>query len=88
MLERIVTILNPAGIHARPSASIVKIASKYQNNITLYANNSKANAKSIIEVMMLAMPEGTEVKVTVDGNSAEQVLDDMCNGLTGIYEYD
>lgn len=89
MLERVVIIKNQAGIHARPSGEIVKTAGKYPNTIiTLYCDDGKANAKSIIEVMMLAMPEGTEVKVKVEGNDSENALNDICNALTKIYEYE
>ena len=48
MIERVVKIVNPLGIHARPSASLVKIASKYSDNIELYCENNKSSAKSIM----------------------------------------
>ncbi|MCK9440295.1 MAG: HPr family phosphocarrier protein [Methanothrix sp.] len=87
MLERVVRVINQFGIHARPSGTIVKIASKYPNKITLYYEENKANAKSIIETMMLAMPEGAYIRVEVEGNDSENALNDICNALTKNYEY-
>ena len=87
MIERVVKIVNPLGIHARPSASLVKIASKYSDNIDLYCENNKASAKSIMGVMTLAMAEGVEVRVVVSGNNEVKALEDICNALTKIYEY-
>lgn len=87
MIERVVKIVNPLGIHARPSTSLVKIASKYSDNIDLYCENNKASAKSIMGIMTLAMAEGVEVKVVVSGNNEVNALEDICNALIKVYEY-
>jgi phosphocarrier protein len=87
MIERVVKIVNPLGIHARPSASLVKIASKYSDNIELYCENNKSSAKSIMGIMALAMAEGVEVKVVVSGNNEVNALEDICNALIKVYEY-
>lgn len=89
MVERIVTVLNPLGIHARPSRSIVDITLKYkESNITLYHGNEKGDGKSIMEIMILALVENDEVRVVVDGGNENDILNNICNSLTAIYEYE
>jgi phosphocarrier protein len=89
MVTKTVTILNPLGIHARPSGCIVGLAVKYKTEqITLFFNNQKANAKSIMDILSLAMTEGSEVKVEVEGNDENYVLEAICEALVKIYEYE
>jgi phosphocarrier protein HPr len=72
--EREVTVVNEAGIHARPSSEIVKTAAKFKSNITLSLDGLDVNGKSIMGVMMLAAPCGATVKVRADGEDAEAAL--------------
>ncbi|MCD9187375.1 MAG: HPr family phosphocarrier protein [Pyrinomonadaceae bacterium] len=77
MPERKVKIVNQLGLHARAAAQLVKLASKFQSSITLKrADNSVvADAKSILSVLTLAAPKGTEIFVTVEGVDEEKALD-------------
>ncbi|OYV73063.1 MAG: PTS sugar transporter subunit IIA, partial [Gemmatimonadetes bacterium 21-71-4] len=54
MAERTVTIVNKVGLHARPAAQIVKLASRYRSDIVLIRDDLEVNGKSIMGVMMLA----------------------------------
>lgn len=76
MLERKVKIVNQLGLHARAAAQLVKLASSFKSQITLKrADNSViADAKSILSVLTLAAPKGTELFVTVEGNDEEKAL--------------
>jgi phosphocarrier protein len=67
MLVREVTVMNANGIHARPSAEIVKVAGKFAANITMSRDGLEVNAKSIMGVMMLAAECGSVVTVSADG---------------------
>ena len=53
MLETQVTIQNKAGLHARPSSMIVKVASNYPCEVYIGTENNMINAKSIMGVMTL-----------------------------------
>lgn len=81
MLERKVKIVNQLGLHARAAAQLVKLASSFQSNITLKrADNSVvADAKSILSVLTLAAPRGTEIFVKVEGVDEEKSLDSIEN---------
>ena len=72
--ERTVTVVNQAGIHARPSAEIVKTTAKFSCAVTLSLEGLDVNAKSIMGVMMLAAPCGAEVAIRADGADAEAAV--------------
>ena len=67
MEERLVTVKNKLGLHARPSALLVKIASKFESEITLKKDGLEINGKSIMGVMMLAAEVGSMVLVRAEG---------------------
>ena len=72
MVERIVVVTNPLGIHARPAALIVQCAADYTSEISLSKGDvAGGNGKSIMGVMMLAAENGSEVKIVAEGMDAE-----------------
>ena len=75
MAERTVTIVNKVGLHARPAAEIVKLASQFKSDITLSRDDLEVNGKSIMGVMMLAAEYGTSLLLRAEGDDAEQALD-------------
>jgi phosphocarrier protein HPr len=74
VLRRTVRIVNKQGLHARPSTLIVKTASKFKAALTVTVRGESANARSIMEVMMLASPAGTEVMLEASGDDAAECL--------------
>ena len=68
------TVLNKLGLHARASAKLTQIASRYQSEIWLTRNGRKVNAKSIMGVMMLAAGKGSVIRVETDGSDAQEAL--------------
>ena len=74
MVERVVTVVNQAGIHARPSAEIVKTTARFMSAVTLSLDGLDVNAKSIMGVMMLAAPCGSDVSVRAEGDDAEAAV--------------
>jgi len=78
MIERIVTITNKYGIHARPAAEIVKLAAKYKSEITLIKDDTEVNGKSIMGVMMLAAEQGSQLLVRAEGPDEEAALEALC----------
>jgi phosphocarrier protein HPr len=67
MKRKEVEIKNKLGLHARPAALVVKLASKYQSEIQLIKDDTEINAKSILGVMMLAAGPGQRIMVTAEG---------------------
>jgi phosphocarrier protein len=73
--ERDVQIINKNGLHARPAAEIVKLASKFKSEITMVRDDLEVNGKSIMGVMMLAAECGATLTVRANGPDADQAVE-------------
>ena len=62
-----VKIVNKLGLHARASAKLTQIASKYGCAVWIARNGRRVNAKSIMGVMMLAAESGSTLMIRADG---------------------
>ncbi len=69
-----VEITNALGMHARPSAEFVKLASGFASSITVIRNGLVVNGKSIMGVLMLAAERGSTLLVSAEGDDAEQAV--------------
>ena len=78
MTEREALIVNPLGLHARPAAQIVRLATTVASDIWLEKEGMKVHGKSIMGVMMLAAECGSTIKVQASGADAEQAIDAIC----------
>lgn len=67
-------IVNRLGLHARAAAKLVKLAAGFGCSIELLHGRRRANAKSIMGVLMLAATRGTELTITADGEDAAAAL--------------
>jgi len=74
MREQIVTIINRAGIHARPAAVLVQAAKDFICSIYFEKGNDRINGKSIMGILTLAATYGTELKIITDGEDEEQAI--------------
>lgn len=75
MIERDATIVNQLGLHARPAAKIVKLASGFTADIEIVKDGMAVNGKSIMGVMMLAAECGSTVRLRAEGADAEGALE-------------
>ena len=73
-IEKELLVLNKQGLHARPAALFVQIATKYDSNITVTKDNESVNGKSIMGILMLGLQQNSRVKIKVDGHDAEKAL--------------
>jgi phosphocarrier protein HPr len=75
VITRDVTIVNPLGLHARPAAQVVKLATGFTSNIEIEKDDMSVNAKSIMGVMMLAAECGSVIRLKADGPDAEAAIE-------------
>jgi phosphocarrier protein HPr len=78
MTTRTVQVLNRAGMHTRPAAAIVKLASEYRSDFFINKDGFQINGKSIIGVMTLAAAQGSTLELTFEGPDEEA----MANAMT------
>lgn len=74
MIKREFRISNKLGLHARPSAQLTQVASRFRSEIYIARDARRVNAKSIMGVMMLAAGPGTTVAVDADGPDEEAAV--------------
>lgn len=74
-VERPLRILNENGVHARPAAELVKVASRFRSEITFSRDDLTVNGKSIMGVMMLAAECGSTIVARATGDDAIEALD-------------
>ena len=72
--QRELTIGNKLGIHARPAAQFVKLASRYSCDIRVEKDGEQVDGKSIMGLMMLAAGHGSILLVNAEGPDAEDAL--------------
>ncbi|MCQ2089667.1 MAG: HPr family phosphocarrier protein [Fibrobacter sp.] len=77
MIVKTLVVSNKLGIHARPAGMIVDVTGQAKSDVSIVFEGSKANAKSILNVMMLAIPAGSEVKFEIDGEDEENVASQL-----------
>jgi phosphocarrier protein HPr len=72
-----ITVINRLGLHARPAAMFVRIASRYRCEVWVEKEGEKVNGKSIMGLMMLAAGQGSKLKVRCDGPDADKALTEL-----------
>ena len=77
MTEKIVKIVNRAGIHARPSAILVQATKNFKCSVFFEKGSSRVNAKSIMGIITLGAAYGTEIKIITDGEDEDIALETL-----------
>ena len=76
-LRKCFVLTNHQGLHMRPCGAIAAAAARFQSNVTVSLPDRTVNAKSILDLMTLGAPKGTELAVEVDGPDAKEALEAM-----------
>src|SRR6266700_3641111 len=66
-IEKEISIVNRLGLHARPAAMFVRIASRYRSEIWVSKEGEEVNGKSIMGLMMLAAGQGSKLHIRFEG---------------------
>jgi phosphocarrier protein len=74
MLKKTVTIKNSSGLHARPSAALVKLAGGFKSDFYIHMYGYRVNGKSILGVMTLAAEQGAELLLEVSGSDEQEAM--------------
>ncbi len=77
MPKQTVVIKNKLGLHARAASQIVSIANKYTSEVIIQKGNVTANGKSLLGILTLDAPLGSELFVEVEGSDAQELLDKL-----------
>lgn len=77
MRTKKVTIHSKNGLHMRVAGRIIDKSSTSQSRIIIRNGQSSADARSIIDLLMLAATEGTEIEISVEGGDEEKMLREL-----------
>lgn len=85
-VEKTVKLINKLGLHARPAALLVQLASKFSADLSIKANDMVVNGKSIMGVMMLAAPFGCDLTFFADGDDSDTLLFEIESLINGKFD--
>jgi phosphocarrier protein HPr len=74
-LQKRVVITNPQGFHMRPMAAFAQLAARFESSVKVSREGQSVNGKSILDLMLLAAAQGTELTLEVSGPDAPTALD-------------
>jgi phosphocarrier protein len=74
MAQSTVSLVNRLGLHARAAAKFVHVTSRFSAQITVRHNEEEVNGKSILGLLLLAAPCGSELTITATGDDAPEAL--------------
>ena len=81
MTEKLVTITNETGLHARPASDFVGFTKMFENKISLVKGDKTLNAKSILHVLSLSLKRGDSVMIRVEGDNEMETLEKIVKFL-------
>ena len=76
-VEKEITIVNRLGLHARPAAMFVRIASRFRCEIWVEKEGEQINGKSIMGLMMLAAGQGSKLQIRCEGPDADKAMEEL-----------
>ena len=74
MQQQEIVVRSKFGLHARASARITILAQSFRSTVVLVANGRRANARSLVAVMILAASMGTRVYIETSGPDEVEAL--------------
>jgi phosphocarrier protein len=73
--RREVVVSSPNGLHARPAGKLAQAAQKFSASVSIASGEQVVDAKSILDILTLAVGEGTTLELRASGDDAPQALD-------------
>ena len=76
-VEKEIAVVNRLGLHARPAAMFVRIASRYRCEVWVDKEGEEVNGKSIMGLMMLAAGQGSKLNIRCEGDDASKAMREL-----------
>lgn len=77
LIKKKIKIKNPQGLHARPASTFVKIANRYESDVTVRKGSESVNGKSIMGLMTLAANQGSVLEIEISGPDAVDAMREL-----------
>lgn len=72
-----ILVMNKLGLHARPAMQFVDVANQFSSSVTVHKGGDEpcdADGKSVMQMIILAAVEGTPLRITAQGDDADQAV--------------
>jgi len=87
-IEKEVAIVNRLGMHARPAAMFVRVASRFRCEVWVEKEGERINGKSIMGLMMLAAGQGSKLIICCEGPDADKAIEEIELLIAGKFNED
>ncbi len=77
LIEKRFQIQNKLGLHARAASLFVQLAGKFDADITVSKDEQEVNGKSIMGILILAAPKGSEIVLKASGPQATEAVESL-----------
>jgi len=81
MAEIVCTIIDEAGLHARPATILVNVVNKFASDVSIEYNDKTVNLKSIMGVLSLGVAKGATLKVVATGSDENELLSALTEAM-------
>ncbi len=85
-LEIDVNLDSDFGLHARPAAILAKEAQKFSADISLSFDGKEVDAKSILDILTLAAPNGSALRIRASGADAPDAVTRIRELISGRFQ--
>lgn len=75
MIQLDITLINKLGLHARAASKLVETAQAFSSDIHISLGDANANGKSIMSLLILAAPCGSELTIVAEGSDEQETID-------------
>ena len=69
--------MNDLGLHARAAARIVALGKQYRSKLFLKKGDREADGSSILSILTLSCPKGTEIEARIVGEDSEAFMEKL-----------
>jgi len=72
-----IKIVNELGLHARAAARVVELTGQYSSKLFFKKGDHEVDGSSILSILTLACPKGTEIQARIVGEDAEELMEKL-----------
>jgi phosphocarrier protein len=88
MIEKVIKVINRAGIHARPAAMIVGLTKDFKASIHFEQGQNRINAKSILGIITLGAMYNSEIRIIAEGEDEQESVERLARLFESKFEDD
>lgn len=77
MTNKLFTVIDAAGMHARPASLLTQRCSHHSGKITIKSGDKQGNMKSIMSVMAMGIKMGQDFEVIIEGDGSVELMEEI-----------